>query len=212
MQLIDREEFDKRIETLCAGYNIPPSVRPEAYWLGLQRMSIVEFARLVEWALAEDSPHPDKIPTVGQFWGMKKNLRNRRAELLLTPSAEPAKPADERDHLLYLANRMFLRHAVSKAGLGSPGQYADHQLVGVHATEELVNARKALCDIVEFERELIANADPEACLHGFVERFTKAIDRVSTVLPSTAAAWASQGAQPHAHDSWSESMSRRISA
>lgn len=77
MNSSDKPQFDEQIALLCAGYNVPVSVRPEAYWKGLEKMSIVELARCVEFALGEDGP--DKIPTTKDLWNIRKQLRVHRA-------------------------------------------------------------------------------------------------------------------------------------
>jgi hypothetical protein len=72
----EREEFDRLLGQLCAGFNVPVGDRAEAYWKGLARMSLVEFARCVEFALGEQGP--EKIPTSPQVWGIRKQLRTHR--------------------------------------------------------------------------------------------------------------------------------------
>jgi len=69
----DREEFGVQLRLLCAGLNVPLGDREEAYWKGLSKMSLLEFARVVEFALGETGP--DKIPTTKQCWQIRNDLR-----------------------------------------------------------------------------------------------------------------------------------------
>lgn len=69
----EREEFDKLVAELCAGYNVPLGERPTAYWKGLAKMSLGQFARVVEEALGEGGP--EKIPSTHVIWDMHKKRR-----------------------------------------------------------------------------------------------------------------------------------------
>jgi hypothetical protein len=69
----DRDEFTAQLSILCAGFDKPLGERIEAYWKGLAKMSIVEFARCVDYALGPDGP--DKLPAVPQIWALKRKLR-----------------------------------------------------------------------------------------------------------------------------------------
>ena len=75
MHTADREEFDKQLNALCAGYDKPVGDRGDAYWRGLAKMDLPTFARVVEFALGEGGP--EKIPTTGQCWQISKQLRAR---------------------------------------------------------------------------------------------------------------------------------------
>ncbi len=72
----DRTEFDSQLATLCAGYNVPVGLRSEAYWLGLSKMELHTFIRIVEHCLGEDGP--EKFPTARECWAISKNLRAAR--------------------------------------------------------------------------------------------------------------------------------------
>jgi hypothetical protein len=69
----DRDEFDSQLAILCAGYDRPVGDRSEAYWKGCAKMSLIEFARIVDYALGEQGP--EKIPTVNQLWRLRSQLR-----------------------------------------------------------------------------------------------------------------------------------------
>jgi len=53
---IERPEFDKQLAILCAGLDVPcTDERKEAYWKGLNRMSLPLFTRAVEQILSEEN-------------------------------------------------------------------------------------------------------------------------------------------------------------
>lgn len=83
----DRQEFDTQIAILCAGFNVPPGDRQEAYWKGMMRMSLMEFTRCVEYALGEDGP--EKIPTCSQLWGLRKRMREQARATVLIEQKPP---------------------------------------------------------------------------------------------------------------------------
>lgn len=63
----EREEADRQIGVLCAGFNVPTTAaRLDAYWRGLTRMSLPRLSRAVETAISEAGP--DKLPTPKQLW------------------------------------------------------------------------------------------------------------------------------------------------
>ncbi len=108
MQSSDRPQFDEQILLLCAGFNVPPSVRPEAYWLGLAKMSLPEFARCVEFALSEDGP--DKIPSVREIWGLRVKMRRQgQARAVEAPYKPP-----EQSFGLRLVNQLFFAYLVDQ--------------------------------------------------------------------------------------------------
>ena len=104
MNSSDRAQFDEQMALLCAGYNVPVSVRPDAYWKGMAKMSIIEFARCIERALSEDGP--EKIPTTRDLWNIRRDLRRVGRE----PQAAPAAPAQiAHSRGLMRVNQLFLR-------------------------------------------------------------------------------------------------------
>jgi hypothetical protein len=104
MQTTDRTEFDVQMAHLCAGFNVPLGDRPSAYWLGLAKMELATFARVVQHALGEEGP--EKIPTVGQCWALSKQLRAAR----LRPAIEPERPQWQGDKWDIDANHHLLVH------------------------------------------------------------------------------------------------------
>jgi hypothetical protein len=104
MNSSDRSEFDEQMALLCAGYNVPVSVRPDAYWKGMAKMSILEFARCVEYALSEDGP--DKIPNTKDLWNIRRQLRRTAT----APPPRAAEPEAEIPMGLQLVNGRFLKY------------------------------------------------------------------------------------------------------
>jgi hypothetical protein len=66
MQADDLTEFERLLGQLCAAFEVPVTkARKDAYWTGLRKMSIAQFARLVDLALT-DSKFVS-MPPVGAF-------------------------------------------------------------------------------------------------------------------------------------------------
>jgi len=158
----DRGEFKAQLLILCAGYNVPIGDREEAYWKGLSKMSLIEFARCVEFALGETSPHPDKIPTTGQIWNIRRTMKT--ASPLPDGCLAPAQRPQHRENLAAFANRLMVRHIIWRHGLGRD------ELEKVAAIK-----RKLVLEFAAYVRE----RDEFATKAEFVRQFTVAIGRVS---------------------------------
>ncbi len=64
MQIADREEFERHLGRLCAGFDTPLTPqRKDAYWAAFSRLPLKRFAWLVEAALADSAF--ETMPTVG---------------------------------------------------------------------------------------------------------------------------------------------------
>lgn len=99
----DRDDFEAQLAQLCAGFNVPlTGERVAAYWLGMQRMDLPLFARVVEYALGEHGP--EKIPTVPQLWNLKRQMRSRPK-----PEAPPIDVKPAFDHFHGFGQRCLLR-------------------------------------------------------------------------------------------------------
>ena len=98
---------------LCAGFNVPVSVRPDAYWKGMAKMSIIEFARCIEYALSEDGP--EKIPNTKELWNIRTKLKTESRKRAAPP------PAATIDHSwgMRLVNGMFMRYLYRRRFLES---------------------------------------------------------------------------------------------
>lgn len=74
MDSSDRQEFERQMSVLCAGFGVPVGDRVEAYWRAFNRLALVEFSRVVDYAISPDSDL-EKMPTVKQLWLSRKQMR-----------------------------------------------------------------------------------------------------------------------------------------
>lgn len=82
----DFDEFTRQASVLFAGFNVPATQeRIEAYWRGLQRMDLLVFTRVVEYALGGNGV--EKLPTAPQLWSLQKSMRARPAAAPIGESA-----------------------------------------------------------------------------------------------------------------------------
>lgn len=108
MYSTDREQFDVQLSLLCQGYGFWVGERSEAYWKGLSKMSMIEFARCVEHALSETGP--EKIPNVHGIWKIRNELRAKTPAL--NPPPKPAPP--DQSKWLRLVNGLFLKYIMQR--------------------------------------------------------------------------------------------------
>ncbi len=187
----DREEFAAQMRLLCDGFNVPLSERVEAYFKGCAKMSLIEFARCVEYALGADGP--EKIPTTGQLWKILHALKSR-AQIHTYEQ-----PKDTRDHLAFYANRLLLRHIGNRGGLGSTGRFVPgYGLVDCVASPELVACRKATKALVDWFLQPVREGAEDATPAAFIELFIRAISAVSVIAPATLREWDQQRQEPAA--------------
>ena len=143
MLLADRAQFDSQLGALCAGFNVPVTeLRSEAYWRGLERMQLSQFARVVSHALGEDGP--ERIPLVPKCWAIWKQIRHRRPVAAAAP-VEVQPP--QYDALHGFAQRCLLRFLREAGGVddGTLGRLVaeKNRLLGQYrliATEEEITA------------------------------------------------------------------------
>jgi hypothetical protein len=99
-----RTEFNDLLAKLYGGFNMPISdSRTEAYWAGLSKMSLGNFASAVEYALGEHGP--DRIPSSSAIWKISNTIRSRNA----APVQQHA-PVDRQSRCLMLVNGLFLKY------------------------------------------------------------------------------------------------------
>jgi hypothetical protein len=160
MQAGDREEFEAQVKLLCAGYDRPVADRLEAYWKGLGKMAIIEFARVVEFAIGEDGP--EKLPDTHACWRILKQLKTRASK----PPAMPALPKAHLpdDHLAFFANRILLRHVIWRGGIGE---------------RELTACLKVKAAVVREFAPFVIERDELATKGEFLRRLTMDLDRAS---------------------------------
>lgn len=103
---IERPEFDKQLAILCAGLDVPcTDERKEAYWKGLNRMSLPLFTRAVEQILSEENW--TKVPKPGQIWEASRRLRAQ----VVTPPKDDGPQLDPWERA---ANHHLLAHIVRR--------------------------------------------------------------------------------------------------
>jgi hypothetical protein len=193
MQAGDREEFDSQMQILCESYDKPWKSKLEAYWESMQKMSIVEFARCVEFAIS--ALGPDKFPTTRVMWEILGKFRARAP--VRQQQLDPEIDTDPRDHLLYFANRMFLRHVITRGGLGSTGKFApSHGMTNCVASPELLAGRKVITDLVAWFSEPAREGDLDATPAEFVRQLLAGLDRVLPPTPATRAIWSDRIKDP----------------
>jgi hypothetical protein len=74
VQSNDRDEFNSQMRKFFGAYgDFPSPDRIEAYWIGLQKLTLVQLGRVMERALSEDGP--EKMPNVPQVWNLHRELR-----------------------------------------------------------------------------------------------------------------------------------------
>ena len=143
MQNTERKEFDGYVAKLCAGYNAPLGDKPEAYWTAFSKLSLIEFARCVEFALGESGP--EKLPTVRGIWDIRRQLKTRLSQ------RDPEKLLPDQPKWLKLINSMFLKY-LSKRRF-------DEMYIGDINIED---RRRECLSLVEFFEGLEAEGDEEA--------------------------------------------------
>jgi hypothetical protein len=130
----EREEFGVLFRRLCFAFDRAHSAeREDAYWLGLSKMSMLDFARVVECCLGEKAP--ERFPTVRALWELSRSLKPVRAQ---GPSARGMFDVDS-DPWGRVANEHLLRHlrtvAKNQPRRYGNSQYAGH--IGVRAGPEM---------------------------------------------------------------------------
>jgi hypothetical protein len=158
MQSTDRPEFDEQLKILCAGYDKPVGDRSEAYWKGLAKMSLIEFARCVEFCMTEEGP--EKMPTAPGMWKIRKQLRS--APTIILPLKTQRHAPDS--HMVFFANRLMLRHVVWRGGIGEV---------------ELDRCLRAKAELVIEFAGYVREEDELATQGEFIRRFHLELGRVS---------------------------------
>jgi hypothetical protein len=186
MQSSDRTEFEESLAMLCAAYNVPKTeARSAAYWLGLEKMSLLQFVRCIEYQLGENGNF--KMPTISDIWQIPKKLRAGGAVISQAQEAEKSP-----DHLHYFANRLLLTHVFSRQGLGA----------------ELPACQKLKLELVEFFCGLIAENDSEATPRGFITRWVSGLKRVSPPTAQALSKYRQAAKHPAASNRFAQFMGR----
>lgn len=202
----DRDEFDAQVATLCAGHNVPATPeRKDAFWIGMAKMSLIEFTRCVEFALSEQGP--EKFPSTKVLWRLHREIKSSSR----ATTQQVIHRGEQQDHLLYYANRMFLRHIGNRGGSGSTARLVPgYELVECKPTDELRQARAALHDTVNWFCGPIREGDPDATPHAFMMALIKAIDAVSPINRAAIVEWEQMLGHVDAHRPFPAFMGREL--
>lgn len=106
----DRDQFEAHLGILCAAFDKPPGDRVDAYWKAMQRMTIAEFARAVEFAIGENGPR--KMPSTGALWDIRNNLR--RGPAVPTQELLPMQPVPQWSVWRLRVDALMLRFIVRR--------------------------------------------------------------------------------------------------
>jgi hypothetical protein len=206
VQAIDRDQFEEQLGVLCAGFNLPVTPhRRDAYWRGLGKMSLAQFARCVDLAVSEDGP--DDMPTPKSIWRIHRALRSQGA--LVVSQDQPQE--DSRDHLLFFANRMLLRHLTDRDGLGSTGRFVPaYGMVDCKPSSALIAARKFVRDLVDYWIAPVSEGDPDATPAEFIRQFAAGLSRVSRVDAKTLRTWRQHMEAPESNVPFAPHMGRKL--
>lgn len=86
MNSTERPQFEKHLAQLLAGYDRKSTPeRIEAYWRALNRMPLIAFERVVDFALGERGP--EELPTPKRCWQIYRDMR-------ATPASAPLAARD----------------------------------------------------------------------------------------------------------------------
>lgn len=87
MQESDTANFERSLQRLCAGFDVPMSdARKEAYWRSFRKLQLLEFTGLIDMALVESTFA--SMPTVGALWELHRKVQSPRASSL--PNSGPS--------------------------------------------------------------------------------------------------------------------------
>lgn len=178
MLTTDRDEFEVQLKILCAAFDKPLGDRFEAYWKGLKKMSILEFATVVDFCVGDEGP--EKLPTTFECWSIKKKLKSKKTDLVIhRPQIDRAAT---KDNLAFFANRLLLRHIMWRGGLGSSSDFeAGHGVKNCQASPELEACLAVKARLVLEFAGYIRERDELATKSEFVRVFATEINKVSEI-------------------------------
>ncbi len=157
----DREEFGRLLRVLCAARNVPcTEEREQAFWLGLAKMSLIQFGRAVDAMCADENPPKGLQPS--QVWSAYKFSR---APLHLTPPLTPLSDTGAFSVAQRYANRLLMDWVCWHIrGHGDP--------IGESLARTLYVAARELADTMQMLHD---EQDPEATTDRFHEAFCRSV-------------------------------------
>jgi hypothetical protein len=183
MQAGDRDEFEEQLAILCAGFNLPVTAhRKHAYFAGLAKMSLAQFARCVEYALTDDGP--DELPTSKGIWRLHHELQRPRANVPTLP------PKEDPDHLEYFANRLMLDVWFDRGWFGSVGTFKPaYGMVDCKASPLLLTLLGEKRRVVDWYMGPVRERDPLATPVAFVREFERAFGKHLEISANVRRRW-----------------------
>ena len=209
MQANDREEFETQLGRLCAGFNVPVTKhRVNAYWSGLAKMSLAQFSRVIDFALAEYGP--DDVPPTKGIWRIHRQLR--------APDAGQEQATEkkvEEDHLEWFANRLLFLHLSHRGGLGSTGRFVpgERHISGMNdcvASEELQACLKFKRQIVDEFTGFVREGDEDATPAAFYQWWISGLRRISPMEQRTIDTLIAASEHPSALKPFAATMARDV--
>lgn len=161
MNSTERPQFEEHLTQLLAGYDRKATPdRIEAYWRGLNRMPLVAFERVVDYALGEKGP--EELPTPKRCWQIYRDMRAAPA------SADGRAKVDPR---------------FTKADI-----WANRWLFG-YLAQQGAASRASLTKLVEVKNKIAASCsgipDDELDPQELRETLFQAFDRVWEIAPQS---------------------------
>ena len=204
MQTADREEFEIQLQKLCAAFNVPcTEARIDAYWSGFSRLSLGQFARLVDQALGDEGPK--KFPTVADLWELHKKARSS------VTIAQSQTPKEDPDHLEYFANRLLKFHVFDRGGLGSTGRFvAGYGMADCKPSAHLTAALDAKRELVEDFVGFIREGDEMATPREFIRRWVHALKAITPITAKTLNTYRALAQAPQSRTPFAPSMARDL--
>jgi hypothetical protein len=203
VQTADREEFESEIGRLCAGYEKPVTKhRLDAYWSGLGKMPLAWLTRCIDHALGEHGP--DDLPGAKGIWKIFHQIRG--GQLF---EQQGRQTAADPDHLEYFANRLLLKHVMSRGGLGSTSRFIPgYGLVDCVASPELEACLKAKRALIDWFVGPIREGDMDATPAEFLRQWIAALQEIGQVDAALNTHWCKQIARPEYSQPFPPSMGR----
>lgn len=184
MQTSEMQDFEQQLSVLCAGYNLPVTPhRKHAYFVGLAKMSLVQFTRVVEYAVSDDGP--EDFPTSKAVWKLHR-------EILRHARVQAPKPSDahEPDHVEFLANRLLLDVWWNRPGFGSVGTFKPaYGLIDCQTSPLLVALLAEKRRLVNWWSGPIREGDPACTPHAFMQDFAKTIGKLVEISEQLRTRW-----------------------
>jgi hypothetical protein len=204
MRQIDDPKFRSILASFGEVYGKPISPQlASLWWESLKDLPI----ELVEAGAKSWIRHGKQFPRPAQVREMVKETERATPE----HSSNPRQTQEPDDHLLFFANRMFLKHLFSRNGLRSAAKFSPG--VGpahVEASSEFLAARQVVRDLVEEFSGYIREGDDLATPAAFIDLFARQLNRVSPIAPKVMTFFTRSATDERAAVPFARSMGREL--